>query len=73
MGEKLHIQIIDAHDDGQTRITSADSFVCRGGTEESHEATVEAVLKTTEDLKRAGKSIETADADEVVTRFLENL
>ena len=55
--------------DGHTRITRAEDFSCRGGTEEAHERTVEAVIKTKEDLARKGHSIQDADPREIIDRF----
>ncbi len=51
--------------DGQKRITQADKFLLVGGTEETHEAMTETVIKTFEDLKRRGKELEDASPQEL--------
>ena len=51
--------------DGHKRITRADDFSIVGGSEETHERLTETAMKTVEDLSRKGKSIHTADHEEI--------
>lgn len=51
--------------DGQKRVTQAEKFLLVGGTEETHEAMTETVIKTFEDLKRRGKELEDVSPQEL--------
>jgi len=53
------------NDDGHRRITRGEKFTLLGGTQTTHEAMTESVIKTSEDLKRKGHTLETADPHEV--------
>ena len=44
--------------DGHKRITTGDNFALVGGTEETHEAMTEKVIKINERLKSRGKQLE---------------
>jgi len=44
--------------DGHKRITRAESFSIVGGSEETHDKMTETLLKTCEDLKKSGSSVE---------------
>ncbi|MDQ8205135.1 hypothetical protein [Pelagicoccus sp. SDUM812003] len=43
--------------DGHKRITRAEEFSIVGGSQETHEKMTETVVKTFEDMKRAGKQL----------------
>ncbi|MBD5778172.1 hypothetical protein IEN85_01510 [Pelagicoccus sp. NFK12] len=47
--------------DGHKRITRAEKFSIVGGSQETHERMTETVVKTFEDMKRAGKHLETIE------------
>ena len=51
--------------DGQKRITQAEQFSVIGGTEKTHEMMSETLIKTFEDLKRKGKTLETTNPEEL--------
>ena len=51
--------------DGEKRVTQAERFTLVGGTEETHDAMTETVIKTFEDLKRCGKDLEDASPQEL--------
>jgi len=51
--------------DGHARVTQGEKFTLLGGNEETHEAVTESVVKTFEDLKRKGRSLESADPREL--------
>ncbi len=55
---------LDNHD-GHKRITRAEDFSIVGGSEETHDKLTETAMKTVEDLSRKGKSIHTADHEEI--------
>lgn len=67
MGErkKSHLLGLGLDSDGEKRITQAERFTLVGGTEETHEAMTETVIKTFEDLKRRGKDLEDASPQEL--------
>lgn len=44
--------------DGHKRITQAEKFSIVGGSQETHERMTETVVKTFEDMKKAGKQLE---------------
>ena len=50
--------------DGHKRITTGDNFALVGGTEETHEAMTEKVIKINERLKSRGKELETISGQE---------
>ncbi len=47
--------------DGHKRITQAERFSIVGGSEETHNKMTETVVKTFEDMKKAGESLETIE------------
>nr|WP_221774591.1 hypothetical protein [Pelagicoccus albus] len=49
------------NEDGHKRITRADKFSIVGGSQETHEKMTETVMKTFEDMKKAGKQLETIE------------
>ncbi len=51
--------------DGHKRITRGDQFVLVGGSAETHERMTETTLKTFEELKRRGRSLERVDPREL--------
>lgn len=51
--------------DGHKRVTRAEQFSVVGGSEETHERMTESFLKTCEDLKRKGRSLDSADPREI--------
>ncbi|MCS7158829.1 MAG: hypothetical protein RMJ19_00010 [Gemmatales bacterium] len=52
--------------DGHTRLTTGEHFVLYGGSQETHERMVDAVVHVTESLRRKGKSLPEASVEEVV-------
>lgn len=54
------------HEDGHKRITRAEDFSIVGGSEETHGRMTETLLKSTEELKRRGKTLHTAEPSELV-------
>ena len=51
--------------DGHKRLTRAEKFSVVGGSEETHGRMTETLIKTTEDLKRKGRTLEEADPREI--------
>lgn len=49
------------NDDGHKRITKAEKFSIVGGSQDTHERMTETVVKTFEDIKKAGKQLETIE------------
>lgn len=49
------------NEDGHKRITKAEDFSIVGGSEETHTKMTETVVKTFEDMKKVGKSLETIE------------
>lgn len=49
------------NEDGHKRITQAEQFSIVGGSQETHERMTETVVKTFEDMKKAGKQLETIE------------
>lgn len=47
--------------DGHKRMTQAEKFTIVGGSEETHGRMTETVMKTVEDIKKLGKSLETIE------------
>ena len=56
---------LDKNTDGHKRITKGEKFTLLGGSQQSHEAMTESVVKTFETLKRKGRTLESADPREV--------
>ena len=50
--------------DGHKRVTTGENFALVGGTEETHEAMTEKVIKINEELKSRGKQLENITGDE---------
>lgn len=53
------------NEDGHKRITRADSFSVLGGSQETHERMTETLVKTTEELKRKGRTLDDASPREI--------
>lgn len=53
------------HADNHKRITKGEGFSLVGGSNETHERMTETVIKTVEDLQRKGRTIPTADPQEI--------
>ena len=53
------------NDDGHKRITQADKFAIVGGSEETHQKMTETVVKTFEDIKKEGKTLETIEKEQL--------
>ena len=51
--------------DGHKRLTQGEGFTLAGGSEETHDRMTGAVVRTTEDLGRKGRSLRDADPREV--------
>lgn len=51
--------------DGHKRITKADKFSVVGGSEETHGKMTEVLIKTFEDIKGRGKSLEEVEPEEL--------
>jgi hypothetical protein len=51
--------------DGHKRITVAEEFSIVGGSSETHERMTETVVKTFEELKNRGKSLNQVNGDEL--------
>lgn len=49
------------NEDGHKRITQAEKFSIVGGSQETHEKMTETVVKTFEDIKKVGKTLETIE------------
>lgn len=49
------------NEDGHKRITKAEQFSIVGGSKETHDRMTETVVKTFEDIKKAGKTLETVE------------
>lgn len=49
------------NEDGHKRITQAEQFSIVGGSSDTHERMTETVVKTFEDMKSAGKQLETIE------------
>ena len=60
--QKAHLLGIGLdNEDGHKRITQAEQFSIVGGSHETHERMAETVIKTFEDMKRAGKTLESIE------------
>jgi len=53
------------NDDNHKRITTGDRFAILGGSADTHEQMTETVLKTFEELKQRGKSLEQVESTEL--------
>jgi hypothetical protein len=53
------------HADGHKRITTGDQFAILGGSAETHERMTETVVKTFEELKQRGKTLERVEPKEL--------
>ena len=53
------------NDDGHKRLTQAEQFSILGGSEETHDKMTESVVKTFEDLKNSGKSLDDVETKEL--------
>ena len=51
--------------DGHKRLTQAEHFSIIGGSEETHDRMTETLIKTFEDLKGQGKSLENTQQEEL--------
>ena len=51
--------------DGHKRLTQAEHFTLVGGSEETHEKMTETVCRTVEDLKKKGRTIQSARPNEL--------
>lgn len=71
--KQSHLLGVGLDSDGHKRITQADRFAIIGGSEETHELMTETVMKTFEDLKRRGKDLDDASADELSDIIRKNL
>ena len=60
------------NDDGHKRLTKGEDFTLLGGNKETHEAMTESVVKTTEDLKKKGRTIGSAEPEEVIDLLKKN-
>lgn len=59
--------------DGHKRITCGKEFTLLGGSAEVHEAITEATIKTFEDLRRKGHTLDSANPREVGDLLQKNL
>lgn len=62
---KSHLLGVGLDSDGEKRITRAEDFSIIGGTEETHDKMTETLVKTFEDLKRRGKTLDDANPEEL--------
>lgn len=53
------------HEDGHKRITQAEEFHIVGGSQETHERMTETAMKTCEELRHRGKTLETVEKEEL--------
>ena len=60
------------NEDGHKRITQADKFSLVGGSEETHDRMTETAMKTIEDLKQRGKTLEEAESKEICDLLKKN-
>lgn len=58
--------------DGHKRITRAEKFSVVGGSEETHGRMTETLIKTFEDLKTKGKTLEESEPREIVDLIQKN-
>lgn len=60
------------NNDGHRRITQAEDFLIVGGSEVTHERMAETLIKTVEDIKREGKSLNTIEAPDLADKIRKN-
>ena len=60
------------NEDGHKRITKADHFSLVGGSEETHDRMTETAIKTIEDLKGRGKTLNEAKSEELIELLHKN-
>lgn len=53
------------NDDGHKRITQAEEFSIVGGSQDTHDKMTETVVKTFEDMKRNGKTLNSVEPQEL--------
>lgn len=53
------------NDDGHKRVTTGEQFAIVGGSAETHERMTETVVKTFEELKQRGKTLERVEPTEL--------
>lgn len=58
--------------DGHKRITRSEQFTLVGGSEETHDRMTETVVKTVEDLKRKGRTLDNARPKELAELIHKN-
>jgi len=61
------------NEDGHKRITKAEEFSVIGGSQTTHEMLTETLIKTSEDLKRKGKTIASAADEELSDLIRKNV
>ena len=70
---KSHLLGLGLDGDGEKRITQAENFSIVGGSEETHDFMTETAIKTFEDLKRKGKSLDDTSAQELSDIIRKNM
>lgn len=60
------------NEDGHKRITRAEQFSIVGGSSDTHERMTETVVKTFEDMKDAGKRLETIETQHLAELIEKN-
>jgi len=58
--------------DGHRRVTQADDFSIVGGSEETHEKMTETLVKTFENLKERGRTLDTVEEKELADLLARN-
>jgi len=58
--------------DGHRRVTQADDFSIVGGSEETHEKMTETLVKTFENLKERGRTLDTVEKKELADLLARN-
>ncbi len=58
--------------DGHKRLTKAEKFAIVGGSAETHERMTETLVKTVEDIKKAGQTLETVEAKRLADLLAKN-
>jgi len=59
--------------DGHQRLTRSDNFLLIGGSEETHERMQDTAIRFDEALRKRGKSLQEASADEALDLLRESL
>ena len=70
---KSHLLGLGLDGDGEKRITQAENISIVGGSEETHDFMTETAIKTFEDLKRKGKSLDDTSAQELSDIIRKNM